>query len=131
MENFTFFTILVYLVVAILQTILFFKVWGMCNNIADMEKRFRAVCPTEEERRAAIMMPKPDKEYIIEGKADVNAKANIIVGDHVLYEPADRKMIVKEITADGRLVCISYKPDGSEEREGTYKPEQVVKYRYK
>jgi hypothetical protein len=37
-------------------------------------------------------------------------------------------MVIKEITPDGSFVCVSYKPDGKEEDEGTYKPGQVKRF---
>ena len=128
MEEFSIIFTVILLIFGVLQIILFFKIWGMCNNIADIQERFKNACPTKEEKRAIELMEKQQKTIV-----DTNTTADVVnatgfnIGDNVIYEPMDRKMIVKEITRDGMLVCISYKKNGSEEYEGTYKPEQVKK----
>ena len=115
---------IVLLVFGILQVILFFKIWGMTNDIAEMNARFKAIFPTEEEKKINALIEKQNSTNETNTEAINNTKV-LNVGDNVIYEPMNRKMIIKEITKEGLLVCISYKANGKEEYEGTYKPEQV------
>ena len=115
------------IVFGILSIILFFKIWGMTNDIAEMNARFKAICPTEEEKKINALIEKQNTANNANTGAIYDAK-EYNVGDNVIYEPMNRKMIIKEITKEGLLVCISYKPNGKEEYEGTYKPEQVKRF---
>ena len=110
------------LVFGVLGIILFFKVWRMCNDVAEIKNRFKSVCPTVEEEKAAEWLNKM-RDGAVSSK--VQGVGTLTVGDNVIYEPMNRRMIIKEITKDGLLVCVSYKQDGGEEYEGTYKPNQV------
>ena len=118
---------IVLLVFGILQVILFFKIWGMTNDIAEMNARFKAIFPTEEEKKINALIEKQNSTNETNTEAINNTKV-LNIGDNVIYEPMNRKMIIKEITKEGLLVCISYKPNGKEEYEGTYKPEQVKRF---
>ena len=118
---------IVLLVFGILQVILFFKIWGMTNDIAEMKARFKAIFPTEEEKKINALIEKQNSTNETNTEAINNTKV-LNVGDNVIYEPMNRKMIIKEITKEGLLVGISYKPNGKEEYEGTYKPEQVKRF---
>ena len=118
---------IVLFVFGILQVILFFKIWGMTNDIAEMNARFKAICPTEEEKKINALIEKQNTTNNTNTGVIYDVK-ECNVGDNVIYEPMNRKMIIKEITEDGLLVCISYKANGKEEYEGTYKPEQVKKF---
>lgn len=60
---------IILLVFGILQVILFFKIWGMTNDIAEMNARFKAICPTEEEKKINALM---EKQKLTDS---VNAKA--------------------------------------------------------
>ena len=112
------FWLIISFVWGVLSVILFFKVWGMCNDIAAMRERFEAVCQTKEELRVAELMAQKQAKV----KDD---KTSFEVGDRVIYPPMNRRMIIKQITNDGRFVCISFKSDGTEEYEGTYKANQI------
>lgn len=125
MEAFSVIFSIILLVFGILQIILFFKMWGMCNDVAEMKERFKAICPTEYEKKSVELYEKQQKVFQHKTNPVVNNNSDFQVGDNVIYEPMNRKMIIKEITNDGKFVCISYKKDGSEEYEGTYKPEQI------
>ena len=115
---------IILLVFGILQVILFFKIWGMTNDIAEMNARFKAICPTEEEKKINALIEKQNSANNTNTEANNNTE-ELNIGDNVIYEPMNRKMIIKEITKEGLLVCISYKENGKEEYEGTYKPKQV------
>ena len=127
MEFLNFIILIVSIVFGILQIILFFKIWGMTNDIAEMNARFKSICPTEEEKKINALIEKQNTTNNTNTGAIYDAK-EYNVGDNIIYEPMNRKMIIKEITEDGLLVCISYKANGKEEYEGTYKPEQVKKF---
>ena len=99
----------------------------MTNDIAEMNARFKAICPTEEEKKINALIEKQNSTNETNTEAINNTKM-LNIGDNVIYEPMNRKMIIKEITKEGLLVCISYKPNGKEEYEGTYKPEQVKRF---
>lgn len=111
-------------VFGVLGIILFFKVWGMCNDVDEICTRIKKAFPTEEEKRAAEWLNKQGGDVTSESRD----MAPLKVGDDVIYEPMNRKMVIKEITPDGSFVCVSYKPDGKEEDEGTYKPGQVKRF---
>ena len=115
---------IILLVFGILQVILFFKIWGMTNDIAEMNARFKAICPTEEEKKINALIEKQNSANNTNTET-INNTEELNIGDNVIYEPMNRKMIIKEITKEGLLVCISYKENGKEEYEGTYKPKQV------
>ena len=116
------------IIFGILSLVLFFKVWGMCNDVADMKDRLRKAFPTEQEQRESGLAERYQAKQNDEKGNDAYNTTGFNVGDNVIYEPMNRKMIVKEITNNGMLVCVSYKKDGKEEYEGSYKPEQVKKY---
>ena len=78
----------------------------------------------EQERNKLLMKEKDEEER---EKVLKEAKLSLFnIGDNVIYEPMNRKMIIKEFTNDWRIVCVSYN-NGKEEYEGTYKPEQIKK----
>ena len=116
-------TLIIMAIFGVLSLILFFKVWGMCNDVSDMKERIKEAFPTEEEKRRIDIAGKWQAQA--ERKQAQANGTGFNVGDSVIYEPMNRKMIVKEITNDGMLVCVSYKQNGKEEYEGTYRPEQV------
>ena len=108
-----FFIILVSLVYAILCIILFFKVWGMCNDVRELKNYFI------KSQSSVPIAPPANNEKVEEGI--------FVVGQTVIYPPVQRIMIVKEITSDGLIACVSYNK-GTEEFEGKYKPSQIKHY---
>lgn len=106
------FIILASLVYAILCTILFFKVWGMCNDVKELKNYFIKQSTTQHLT--------PNTTPIVENVFEV--------GQTVIYPPANRVMIVKEIDAEGLISCISYNKNGKEEFEGKYKASQIKHY---
>lgn len=122
MMMFSVLTLIVSIAFAILGIILFFKVWGMCNDVAEICFRLKKAFPTDAEKKAAEWLQKQQEDNVA---PESNGGVALKVGDNVIYEPMNRKMIIKSITPEGLLVCISYKQDGKEEYEGTYKPSQV------
>ena len=124
MMMFSVLTLIVSIAFAILGIILFFKVWGMCNDVAEICFRLKKAFPTDAEKKAAEWLQSQE----LRTATEANGEATLKVGDNVIYEPMNRKMIIKSVTPEGLLVCISYKQDGTEEYEGTYKPGQVKRF---
>ena len=106
------FIILATLVYAILCIILFFKVWGMCNDVRELKNYFIKVTPPQQ----IAPNTNPVTENVFEA------------GQTVIYPPANRIMIVKEIDAEGHISCFSYDKNGKEEFEGKYKASQIKHY---
>ncbi len=121
MESLSIVLTLVSIAFCFLQIILFFKVWGMCNDVAEMNDRMKSVLVTDEEKMAREWLR---KQRLNEPSA-VRKVEGFAVGDNVIYEPLNRRMIIREITPEGLLDCFSYRPDGTMEDEGKYKPHQV------
>ena len=124
MAVFSVLTLIVCIVFCVLGIILFFKVWGMCNDVDEICFRLKKAFPTDAEKKAAEWLQSQE----LRAASEANGEAALKVGDNVIYEPMNRKMLIKSITPEGLLVCISYKQDGTEEYEGTYKPSQVKKF---
>lgn len=106
------FIILASLVYTILCIILFFKIWGMCNDVRELKNHFIKQSTTQHFT--------PNTNPIVEDVFEV--------GQTVIYPPANRIMIVKEIDAAGLISCISYNNNGKEEFEGKYKASQIKHY---
>jgi hypothetical protein len=121
------FLVVLSIVWSVLCIILFFKVWGMCNDVAEMKDRFAKVFPTDDEKKAMALQQKSYIGSTSNAEQEETEINGFKVGDYVIYEPMNRRMIIKRIGSNGLLQCVSYKPDGKEEYEGTYKPEQVKK----
>jgi hypothetical protein len=121
------FLVVLSIVWSVLCIILFFKVWGMCNDVAEMKDRFAKVFPTDDEKKAMALQQKSYIGSTSNAEQEATEINDFKVGDSVIYEPMNRRMIIKRIGSGGLLQCVSYKPDGKEEYEGTYKPEQVKK----
>ena len=111
-----------YLIFAIIGAFIIIVISGIVLSLASsyFETRYNI----EKERKKIIEDEKRQEEEIKSLKEAKLALFNI--GDNVIYEPMNRKMIIKEFTNDWRIVCVSYK-NGKEEYEGTYKPEQIKK----
>ena len=126
-EFFSIIVLLVGIAFGILQIILFFKIWGMCNNVAEMKDRLVRAYPTEEEKKSIALYGKLHTPNTELKEENVVSSEDFKVGDGVIYEPMNRRMIIKTIDGNGLLRCVSYQPNGKEEYEGAYKPEQVKK----
>lgn len=118
-------TTILSIVFAILGIILFFKIWGMTNDIREIKERLTEVLPTENEKKHFELQNsiKHQKEK------DVAANSSFVIGETVRYAPMNRVMIVKSIHADGKVECVSYKKSGEEEFEGIYEPEQIEHFK--
>ena len=113
------------IIVAILSIILFFKIWGMTNDVKEIKDRLARVLPTEEEKMSeelkSATMSAEEKAIVME--------SDFKIGEMVRYAPMNRVMIVKSIHEDGKIECVSYKKNGTEEFEGLYDPAQIEHYK--
>ena len=105
----------------ILGLILFFKVWGMTNDVREIKERLTEVFPTEGEKKHIEL------QNALKPKEDEETAANSVfsIGETVRYAPMNRVMVVKSIHPDGKIECVSFKKDGKEEFEGLYEPGQI------
>ncbi|MBR5281447.1 MAG: hypothetical protein IKU22_01560 [Alistipes sp.] len=97
---------------AILCVLIFIKFWGMCNDVRELKNYF--IKTTQPQQIT------PNTNPVVENVYEV--------GQTVIYPPANRIMIVKEIDAEGLISCFSYDKNGKEEFEGKYKPTQIKHY---
>lgn len=121
MESVTIIVSIIIIVFGVLEIILFFKMWGMCNNVSRIEQRLAGVFPTKNEGK--------HQELVQEQKQEKENPANIgifTVGMKVCYPQMNRIMFIKELHSDGKIECVSYKKDGREEFEGLYEESQIV-----
>ncbi len=121
METVVIILYIILFVFCVLQILLFFKVWGMTENVAKIEHRLAGVFPTKNEGK--------HQELVQEQKQEKENPANIgifTVGMKVCYPQMNRIMFIKELHSDGKIECVSYKKDGREEFEGLYEESQIV-----
>lgn len=90
METINALVLIIILVVGILQIILFFKLWGMTNNISEIKELIKK--HSIEERTS----PKQQKAI---------PKTDIQIEDLVVEIKSKRQLKVVDITEDGRLQC--------------------------
>lgn len=123
METIVIILYIILFVFCILQIILFFKVWGMTDNVAKIEQRFAEMFPIKNEEKHQELRQETQQA------SDNNKPDNIgiyTVGMKVCYPPMNRIMFIKELHSDGKIECVSYKKDGKEEFEGLYEESQIV-----
>lgn len=82
---------IILIVFGVLQIILFFKIWGMTNDIKELKNRYLLVNPVDKERTAIPISEFENKPF----------KPN----DLVINISTDKQMRVKSITADGKYSC--------------------------
>ena len=111
METITIIVSIIIIVFGILEIILFFKIWGMCNNVSRIEQRLAEVFPTKNEEKHQELIQEQKKEN---GVNPTNIGI-YTVGMKVCYPPMNRIMFIKELHSDGKIECVSYKKDGKEE----------------
>lgn len=113
------------IIVSVLSIILFFKVWGMTNDVKEIKERLANVLLTEKEKKHVELQ----KAALASGEDNTDIVASEFkVGETVRYAPMNRIMVVKSIQKDGDIECVSYKKNGNEEFEGVYKPSQIEHY---
>lgn len=90
MEGILGFVSIVIIIFGILQIILFFKLWGMTNNIFEIKELIKKYSIEEKANQ------KPQKSTI---------KVDIQIEDLVVELKSKRQLKVVDITEDGRFQC--------------------------
>lgn len=80
---------IVIIVFGILQIILFFKIWGMTNDVKAIKEKYLSTPQTKTESSSA----------------DNDTGYKFKIDDLVVEIKTDRQMRVKEITEDGKFSC--------------------------
>lgn len=113
------------IVVSVLSIILFFKVWGMTNDVKEIKERLANVLLTEKEKKHVEL-----QKVALSSSEDNTDKvaSEFKIGETVRYAPMNRVMVVKSIQKDGNIECVSYNKNGKEEFEGVYRPSQIEHY---
>ena len=107
MEGISIFISILAVIWSILSIILFFKVWGMTNDVRELKEHF---IPTKTES---------DKNENID-----SLESSFKVGDHVTEKGTLRELVVCDITSDGKYVCrLSHK----QSILGTFSEEELRK----
>ena len=96
MEGILNFVSIVVIIFGILQIILFFKLWGMTNNISEIKE---------------ILKSHSVKEKQIQTSSEANKKndidRDIEIEDLVVELKSERQLKVVDITEDGKFQCIT------------------------
>ena len=92
MEGILSFVSIVMIIFGILQIILFFKLWGMTNNISEIKELIKSHAAKEKDSS----MPK---------KTDARSDRYINIEDLVVELKSEREMRVMNITEDGKYQC--------------------------
>lgn len=92
MEGMLTFTGIIIIVFGILQIILFFKIWGMTNDISDMKSIISDYITKKT-------------QVLTENKADTILERDIKVGDLVVELKNERQLKVVNITDNGEFEC--------------------------
>lgn len=100
MEPIYLIVIIITAVIAVLNIILFFKIWGACNNIAKMKDTLTALSSTVSKTSGGFK-----------------------VGDHVILKKENRELIIDRINNVGEYVCINT----SGATVGTFKEAELTK----
>lgn len=117
---------------SILNFILFGKIWSMCNDIKELKERVISITQKEQDRvdeevKQRTLETLRAYHSINRQTTECGDVGEFAPGDCVVYLPAKRVMLVKEVTSDG-YKCVEIKEDGKEEAAGIYKSFQIVKF---
>ena len=77
----------------ILSLILFFKVWGMTNNVKEIKNH--------------LLKSQPSGDKSVEKEQEYNGPLK--VGDVVLHDSYKRELRIYKINPDGSCVCLDHK----------------------
>ena len=98
---------IIIIVFGILQIILFFKLWGLTNNVSEMknmmELLLRKDFQNKENLGKAVQYNIPNNTECDKEDFPVNTKFQ--KGDIVLYKPENTKLVVIEYTAPNVVKC--------------------------
>lgn len=96
MEGILNFVSIVIIIFGILQIILFFKLWGMTNNISEIKEILKSHAAKEKQNQTPS-----------QANAKSNADRDIEIEDLVVELKSERQLTVVDITEDGRYQCKS------------------------
>ena len=121
------FFIIVYLIVivwGVLNIVLFFKIWGMTNDVSAI-KEYLAKTKLNTN---VVVTSQNNQNNVVENKdveTQVAPKVTLKKGDRVRHTTyyTDRVMIIGEIHSDGSCMCL----DEKGEPFGTFSIEKLVK----
>lgn len=121
MEGMMTFVSLVVIVFGILQIILFFKLWGMTNDIKEIKEKY-----LNSENHHMEFIQKADNEQIDEIEPDLFKFDGLKFkqGDHVVNLKTEKQMRVKDIK-DGKFCCYS---QGGMVHEGDFDESELRKF---
>lgn len=125
METLTTLGLIVLIIFGVLEIALFFKVWGMTNDVKDIKNRISLTIKTESEKEYDSFLNQVER-LNPNNQAANPISSDFLIGETVEYPPMKRRMIVKSIKPDGKIECCSIKTNGKEEFEGVYLPEQII-----
>ena len=106
--------VLIMLVWSVLCLILFFKVWGMTNDVRALKEHFLSI----ETPNISYKTYNPDTRN--------SDNQPLQVGDHVTEKATQNELVIHSITDEGKFVC-KFPNDNSTIFAGTFSEEQLSK----
>lgn len=91
---------------AVLQIILFFKIWGMTNDIREIKEKY--LSSNESRKSASPTQP-----------------AEFNIGELVVHKKTNKQMRIKEITEDGKYSCYT---GGGASHEGDFTASEIKRF---
>ena len=99
------FIILIILIFGILQLILFFKIWGMTNDIREIKEKY--LSSTDPKKSVSLSNNQPTE---------------FSIGELVVEIKTNKQMRIKEITQDGKYSCYT---GGGASHEGDFTASEI------
>lgn len=97
---------LIAILFAVLQIILFFKIWGMTNDIREIKEKY-------------LSSTDPKKSALPAQSSELN------VGELVVHIKTNKQMRIKEITEDGKYSCYT---GGGTSHEGDFTESEIKRF---
>lgn len=91
---------------AVLQIVLFFKIWGMTNDIREIKEKY-------------LSSTDPKKSVSPAQSSELN------VGELVVHIETNKQMRIKEITEDGKYSCYT---GGGASHEGDFTASEIKRF---
>ena len=112
-----------------LNIILFFKIWGMTNNIFSMKETLSQIEMYIRPKEETEVLISDEKEELKVDVPDNNRKERVSgefrQDDRVLYPVVNRVMVVEEVLSNGKIRCFQIDKTGKKEPCGDYAPNQI------
>ena len=115
METFLIVVYIIGLVWAILNIILFFKIWGMTNDLKEIKNKYLY------DRMPNKQTVKEPETFTVDGKTFKE-------GDVVIESATGREIIIKSILPNGKIVCWRDKNKTSMEKYSSKEIETIEEY---